>query len=681
MKKQSRLWAAVWGSVHDVPMLFVTLAVLIPLVILSMPSMKAYAWLRLWIVAVLVLVTVIDTVRGMIEDIKHGHVGLDVLAVVAILSTLAVGEFWASWTVVLMVYSGAAIEAYAQSSAERNLTVLLSAAPRVAHLVIGADKEGFGGTLRDIAADDVKIMDTVLIKPGETVPVDGVVLSKSATVDLSMINGEPLPQTILNAQRIPSGAVNGSQSFTLRATAAAADSQYQRILTLIKSAQDSRPRTVRTADLLAVPFTVIAFAIAGIAWFISGTPLRFAQVLVLATPCPLLIAAPVAYLGGTSRLAASGVLIKGQEILEQLTRVKRVFFDKTGTLTVKQPQVVRVERSASEDARHWDFVSDDMLVSAAGIVESYSIHILAQGIARAGKKARAKVSDEQRAQFDVDDVSHVVERSGLGITAEVAGHIMKVGRFAFVDDDEPGEGFTKPHAFSSAAMRRGVLPDSAKTQAEAAQASDFFGELESSSMAAYISLDGDVVARFILRDVPRENAAETVAQLKSMGIEHVAMLTGDTQDSAYRIASEVGISQEDVYSKLLPENKQRILHNIRKKTGDITMMAGDGVNDAPVLAAADIGVAITDGSSSAASETAHMVIMNDDISRIPRAIRIAHRTRRVMFESVLLGLGLAIIGMIVAAFGVIPAVVGAFGQEAIDVISILWALNAVRDTK
>ena len=328
----------VWQSMKDVPMLFVTLAVLLVLVILSE---KGFEDARVWVVAGLVLVTVIDTLIGMIADIKEGHVGLDVLAVVAIISTLAVGEFWASWTVVLMIYSGSVIEAYAQSSAEHNLTALLSAAPQTAH-VLGAND-----ALCDVPVSEVQVMDLLLVKPGETVPVDGVVMSERAVVNLGMINGEPLPQTVLNAQRVPSGAVNDSESFTLRAIAAAKDSQYQRILSLVKQAQESRPRSVRTADLLAVPFTVIAFFLAGLAWFLSGDPVRFTQVLVLATPCPLLIAAPVAYLGGTSRLAAAGVLIKGQEVLEQLTRVGSVFFDKTGTLTVKQPQVVRIERFTS----------------------------------------------------------------------------------------------------------------------------------------------------------------------------------------------------------------------------------------------------------------------------------------------------------------------------------------------
>ncbi|WP_026181787.1 heavy metal translocating P-type ATPase [Alloscardovia criceti] len=689
-RMKNAVWRNIWESAKNVPMLFVTIGVFILLVILSLPALSAFAAWRLWIVVALVIVTVGDTLIGMIEDIKNGHVGLDVLAVVAIISALAVGEYWASWTVVLMIYSGSVIEAYAQSSAKHNLTMLMKSAPSIAHRFAGGNAEG--SDIEDVDVSEVQVMDLLLVKPGETVPVDGVVMSDRAVVNLSMINGEPLPQTVRNAQRVPSGAINDSESFTLRATAAAADSQYQRILSLVEAAQNSRPASVRTADLLAVPFTVVAFTLAGIAWFLSGNPVRFAEVLVLATPCPLLIAAPVAYLGGTSRLAASGVLVKGQEIIEQLTKVTQIFFDKTGTLTVKQPQVVRVERAHDERANLWNHISDDMLLSAVGVVESYSIHILAQGIASAGKKARDRVTDEQLAQFDVDDVSQVVERSGMGVTAQVSGHTVKVGRFAFVLGEAPNQGFKKSNSSAPArkyvlqaneqkAPVRGTLPDVAKQREDAITSHDIFSDLEPASMAAYVSIDGDVVGRIILRDVPRANAADTVKTLRDLGVTHISMLTGDSQDSAYRIAEQVGINQKDVYTKLLPENKQRILHNSRQNTHAITMMVGDGVNDAPVLASADIGVAITDGSSTAASETAHMVIMNDDVSLIPKSILIARRTQNVMYQAVIIGLALATIGMIVASFGVIPAVLGAFGQEAIDVISIMWALNAVRDKK
>ncbi|WP_418969215.1 heavy metal translocating P-type ATPase [Alloscardovia omnicolens] len=694
---QSKL-KRVWQSMIEVPMLFVTLGVLVVLVFMSLPDMSAFAQYRIWIVAVLVLVTVVDTLIGMIADIKQGHVGLDVLAVVAIVSTLAVGEYWASWTVVLMIYSGSVIEAYAQGTAEHNLTALLSAAPHEAHRISRADHVNNATatadtTVHDVDASEIKIMDLLLIKPGETVPVDGVVMSERAVVNLSMINGEPLPQTVLNAQRVPSGAINDSDTFILRAIASAEDSQYQRILSLVKSAQESRPSSVRTADLLAVPFTVLAFFIAGISWFISGNPVRFTQVLVLATPCPLLIAAPVAYLGGTSRLAASGVLIKGQEILEQLTKVSDIFFDKTGTLTVKQPQVVNVERvhttestentEGTENTKETVALSDNLMVAVAGAVESYSIHILALGIASAGAKARAQLNAQERATLNIDAISHVSERSGYGVSALVDGHVVKVGRQAFVIDEKDSLGFSKSGRLPQHNTRPSALSAAMPHQRtkEKVSAQSAFPPLPADMMAAYVSIDGVLVGRIVLRDITRAHAANTMSRLRELGVKSISMLTGDNSESAHRIASEVGIASENVHSSLLPENKQRILNNSRQNASGSLMMVGDGVNDAPVLAAADIGVALTDGSSSAASQTAHMVIMNDNLSLIPQSIEIARRTRLVMLQSVFLGLGLALAGMIVAAFGVVPAVVGAFGQEAIDVVSIVWALNAVRDKK
>lgn len=372
-----------------------------------------------WLVIALVLIIVIDTVRGMIDDLRHGQVGVDVLAVVAILSTVAVAEYWASWAVTLMITSGEAIEEYAQAKAERSLTALMEAAPQTAHVVnlpgVGrgsaADKgdssDGFrrvGSASAAAAAhrfdtvpvEQVQLGDVLMVLPGETVPVDGELLSGTATLDLSNINGEPVPREVFAGARVMSGAVNGSTALTMRATQVAADSQYQRILELVASAQESRPAVVKTADRLAVPFTVLSLVIAGVAWAVSGVPTRFAQVLVLATPCPLLIAAPVAYIAGTGRLAAAGVLIKAQDVLENLGRVTQVFFDKTGTLTVKQPQVVRVEMLPGAAAQ----LDGDHVLMMAGVVESYSVHILSKGIAKAGTEAMARLrrpSRERRA--------------------------------------------------------------------------------------------------------------------------------------------------------------------------------------------------------------------------------------------------------------------------------------------
>lgn len=832
-----------WRLCKQVPLLPITILAAIPLALLgewrpwgeaawvSHDLHAGFGWLSAfnpgvgqWIVIALVAYTIVVTVRGMIDDLRHGHVGVDLLAVVAIASTVAVQEYWAAWAVVLMISSGEAIEEFAQSKAESNLTALIDAAPRTAHVVAlpgvrghvhatGSEHtadvtvDGFravrmsdsaetdnqdgekhayvsespesdknGGEVRlymsdsgesdnqgdktrahmsdsgesdtkgasqtydaagerfeTVPVDQVRLGDVILVLPGETVPVDGELLSGVATLDLSNINGEPVPREVYAGARVMSGAVNGSTTLTMRATQLAQDSQYQKILELVSSAQESRPAVVKTADMLAVPFTVLSLAIAGIAWAVSGLPLRFAQVLVLATPCPLLIAAPVAYVAGTGRLAKAGILIKAQDVLENLGRVSHIFFDKTGTLTVKQPQVVRVEKPFGTSSPF----NEDHILMMAGVVESYSVHILSKGIAAAGRKAMndlyARYTSGQRlcAERDLPGhgrdypvVKNIVEDSGKGVSGEVNGHRVRVGRFAYVTADESGfmpvlhassERYVSDSPESDTLGVRDGMSDDAQSaaatpsvtpSAEASQttpvrkpetANSLFAPLAPDEMAAYVAIDGKLAARIVLRDVPRANTKRSLARLHELGIKELSMLTGDKAASARIIANEVGI--DDVQSELFPEDKVAAVKNatesthqnrsvpariMRRITGEsknrqVTMMVGDGVNDAPVLAVADIGMAMTDGTSTAASESAQVVIMNDDIASVPRAIAIARRTKNVMLQAVLIGLGLAIIGMVAAAFNLIPVVVGAFMQEVIDVVSILWALTVLFD--
>ena len=798
-----------WRLCKQVPLLPITILSAIPLALLgewrpwgeaawvSHDLHAGFGWLNAfnpgvgqWIVIVLVAYTIVVTVRGMIDDLRNGHVGVDLLAVVAIASTVAVQEYWAAWAVVLMISSGEAIEEFAQSKAESNLTALIDAAPRTAHVVAlpgvrghvhatGSEHtadvtaDGFravrmsdsaetdnqdggkhdyvsespesdtkdasqtydaaGERFETVPVDQVRLGDVILVLPGETVPVDGELLSGVATLDLSNINGEPVPREVYAGARVMSGAVNGSTTLTMRATQLAQDSQYQKILELVSSAQESRPAVVKTADMLAVPFTVLSLAIAGIAWAVSGLPLRFAQVLVLATPCPLLIAAPVAYVAGTGRLAKAGILIKAQDVLENLGRVSHIFFDKTGTLTVKQPQVVRVEKPFETSSP----LNEDHILMMAGVVESYSVHILSKGIAAAGRKAMgdlyARYTSGQRlcAERDLPGhgrdypvVKNIVEDSGKGVSGEVNGHRVRVGRFAYVTADEAGfmpvlhasgERYVSDSPKSDTlGVRDGMSDDAQSTvvapsitsYAEASQttpvrksetANSLFAPLAPDEMAAYVAIDGKLAARIVLRDVPRANAKRSLARLHELGIKELSMLTGDKAASARIIANEVGI--DDVQSELFPEDKVaavknatesthqnqsmsvRIMRRIagESKNRQVTMMVGDGVNDAPVLAVADIGMAMTDGTSTAASESAQVVIMNDDIASVPRAIAIARRTKNVMLQAVLVGLSLAIIGMVAAAFNLIPVVVGAFMQEVIDVVSILWALTVLFD--
>ena len=684
------------------------------------------------IIAILVLYTSLVSLRNMIKNLLRGTLGIDLLAFVALLATLFIGEFWASYLIVVMVWTGEAIEDFAHMKAQRNLSLLVSAAPKTAHLMTlpgiehgmnhnqandesyeppclsenqckpsscvlcqhaefrkvdaanskqsnsseqncesncennnlqncnckrnncpflqaSADGEITSNLQRYAtgAVDDLKVGNIIIVLPGETVPVDGELLSGSAILDTSAINGESVPREVYAGGAVLSGCVNGGVVLIMRVTKLSKNSQYQKIMQLVESARSSKAAVVRFADMLSVPFTVLSFAIAGLAWGFSGDALRFAQVLVLATPCPLLIAVPVACMAGTGRLAKLGIVVKSQDVLEQLSRVTDVFFDKTGTLTVKQPQVARVDVVDSMQKA-------DRIVMLAGVLETYSQHILAGGIAKAGAKLWENAHPSSVPQLpsvrEYPVVHSVKETAGQGIQGVVDGILVRVGRHKYVTEQNTNQTIGK--------------------------------SLAADEMATYVSFDGVLVGRIVLKDVPRDNAKSTIASLRALGVRTIAMLTGDGLQAATTIGKSVGI--DSVHADLLPQDKLAYVkkHNYNaaknKKDSTVTMMVGDGVNDAPVLAAADIGVAVTDGTDTAASECAQVVIMNNNIAAVASAISVAKHTKHVMIQSVLLGIGLAIISMILAAFGFIPAVLGAMMQEVIDVISITWALTALR---
>ncbi|MDO4913578.1 MAG: heavy metal translocating P-type ATPase [Bifidobacteriaceae bacterium] len=654
-------------------MLFITIVSIIPIILLW--SYEVYG-ISIGVIIILLLATytVITTTIGMVEALRNGQVGVDLLAVVAIISTVAVHEYWASWAIVLMIASGEAIENYAQSKAESNLIKLVQSAPQTAHIVSESDIANLNQTLemtdfKTVDVAQVQKNDVLVVLPGEIVPVDGVLLSASAVVNNSAINGESLPVEVLSGKALLSGAVNGSTVFCMKATSVAKDSQYQRIIALVDTARNSRAPIVKTADIMALPFTVLSFAIAGIAWAVTGVPLRFAQVLVLATPCPLLISAPVACMAGTGRLARSGIIIKSQEILEELSRVTHVFFDKTGTLTKAKPEVIRVDLPEGETTQY----SKNEILIYAGMLESYCVHILANGISSAAFAVlkslqqemsnnnteidgRDALSNQVSAEFKsiVQDfasvqVEQVKENSGDGVSGIINGHAIRVGRFAYATANEFG--FQTVNKVTR------------------------FQELQADEMSAYVSIDGVLCGRIVLRDMPRKESSNTVEQLHALGIEQITMLTGDKKKSALTIAQQVGI--DDVRYGLFPEDKVKAVQEVADS--GVSMMVGDGVNDAPVLASANIGVAMTSGETTASSQTAQVVIMNDDISNVANAVIIARNTQRVLMQSIALGLGSAVICMLLAAFNFIPVVVGAFIQEIIDIVSILWALTAMRE--
>ncbi|WP_349428306.1 heavy metal translocating P-type ATPase [Microbacterium sp. LWS13-1.2] len=581
------------------------------------------AQLARWTAVAWVGAVVIWTLVGMVRDVLKGHVGLDILAVVAMVATLAVDEYIASLIIVLMLSGGEALEDFAQRRAKRDLTALLDRSPRIAHIVErAADASPRQGEVVDVAVDDVAVGDILLVRPAEIVPVDGVLLSEDGAFDESSLTGESLPVSKTAGDEVLSGAINGTRIVRIRAARGSADSQYQQIVALVRSAQESRAPVVRLADRFAIPFTAVSLVLAATAWALSGDPTRFAEVLVLATPCPLLIAAPVAFLGGLSRSAKAGVIMKGGAVIEQLARVRSAAFDKTGTLTRGKPTLVAV--------RAVDGFTADELLRLSASAEQYSTHVLADGI-------RQSAAERGLDLVAAEDASEVATN---GVTARMHGRTIVVGKPAYVSS---------------------IAPDTHRTVLAPGQA------------AAYVAVDGRYAGAIVLADEPRPESRAVISWLRSNGVERITILTGDAHTTAQSIGEAVGI--DEIHAELLPGEKVRLAAEL--SPGPV-MMVGDGVNDAPVLAAADIGIAMGAKGATAAGDAADVVILVDSVAKVVDAISIARHTLRVALTSIWIGIGLSIGLMIVAMTGVIPAVAGALIQELVDLATILYALRALR---
>ncbi len=555
---------------------------------------------------------VLWTAIGMVKDMLAGNFGLDILAVVAMVATLAVGEYGASIIIVLMLSGGEALEDYAAGRATRELTSLLENAPQTAHLVNPET-----GETEDVPATQVQVGDELVVRPGELVPVDCELLSARGSFDESSLTGEPLPQTRVTGQEVPSGAVNGSELVRVRALRVTADSQYQQIIQLVREAEKSQSPIVRLADRFAVPFTIIALAIGGIAWAVSGDPVRFAQVLVLATPCPLLIAAPVAFMGGLSFSAKNGIIFKGGAILEQLAEVKSAGFDKTGTITSGRPLLDRLVPAPG--------ISDHELLTVAAAAEQNSVHVLAGSIVEAA------------AGQSLPAVTEASEVPGRGVEALVDGATVRVGKASFVASDVDAL------------------------------------ELEAGEVAVYVGVDGTYIGGIVLKDEVRPEASQVIAYLREDGVETIEMITGDAQATADAVARQAGVTQ--VLAGVKPQEKVAAVAALAPKP---SLMVGDGVNDAPALAAANVGIAMGARGATAAGEAADAVITQDSLSKIGDARAISRHTVRVALTAIWIGIILSVGLMLVATTGVIPAVVGALTQELVDLATILYALRALR---
>ncbi|WP_454699885.1 heavy metal translocating P-type ATPase [Arthrobacter humicola] len=589
---------------------------------------------------------------GMIRRLRSGHWGIDILAVTAIVSTVLVGEFIASMIIVLMMAGGTALEDYAAGRAKSELSALLARVPQTAHrertggagngttpigtsngtdpnssrngtALSGTTSNGAteNGAHEDVAAADVLVGDILLVKPGEVVPLDGELLSDAGTFDESSLTGESMPVERTAGEGIMSGSVNGEAAVRIRVTAVMEDSQYSRILALVKEASESRAPMVRLADRYAIPFTALAYALGAIAWIVSGSPTRFAEVLVVATPCPLLIAAPVAFLGGMSQAAKSGIIVKYAGVLEQLGRVRTAAFDKTGTLTYGRPSLVAVVTANS--------MGQDELLRLAGSAEQYSSHVLAASVMEAATSRDLRF----------ETASEAMEHATHGVRAVFDGLEVVVGKPSFVAEFAPG-----------------VVE----------------ADLASGQLAIYVGIGGVYVGALVMSDPLRAEARRTLAELSALGVTETVMLTGDALATARHIAAEAGLT--DVRAECLPPDKVEAVRSLKRRP---VMMVGDGVNDAPVLAVADVGIAMGARGSTAAGESADVVIILDDLSKAAHAVRIGQRTVRVAMESIWIGIVLSVGLMVAAAAGYVPAIAGALSQELVDLATILNALRAL----
>ncbi|GGD40162.1 cobalt ABC transporter ATP-binding protein [Microbacterium faecale] len=576
------------------------------------------AEMALGVTAYLVLgIVIVITAIDMFKDLMRGHWGLDILAVIAMIATLAVQEYVAGLIIALMLTGGEALEDLAARRASRELDQLLNRAPAFAGRI-----HPVTGEVERIAIEEVKVGDELLVRSSEILPVDGVLLSDHATIDESSVTGEPIPVNYHAGDPLLSGTVNSTTSFTMRAQKVAADSNYASIVRLVEEAVDSRAPMVRLADRYAVPFTIVSLLIAGFAWFLSGDPVRFAEVLVVATPCPLLIATPVAFMGGMSSAAKLNVIIKDGGVLEVLARVRAVAFDKTGTLTEGKADVVEIHPAAR---------TVDETLQLAAAAEQYSVHVFADPI----------VASARTQQLELPEVVTADEVATNGVLASLAdGTSVRVGKPSFIEE------VTGP-------IDRPVL--------------------SAGETAVYVSVGDELAGVIILSDPIREQSAETVSRLRRAGVAEIAMVTGDITSTAESVAHAVDI--QTVHAETTPQTKVRIVQAMRPRP---VLMVGDGINDAPVLAAADVGVAMAGRGATVASESAAAVITSNDIARVADVAYVSRRTVQIALQSIWMGIIISVGLMLVAAFGYLPAVVGALLQEIVDLVAILSALRALR---
>jgi heavy metal translocating P-type ATPase len=610
ISKQGKAWAFVQSN--PVPLLALAglLAGLLLLFGLHLPVPARWVWLATLILGGAPLVW--RTGRGMLQ----GKFASDVVAMLAVVTAIIMDQAFAGVIIVLMQSGGEGLENYCLRRASSSLDLLMARAPQTAQR-----REEAG--LKEVDVTEVRPGDTLVVRPGDLIPVDGALLSDRADVDESALTGEPVPRAKHPEDSLLSGSVNTGSAFEMRAEKVSADSQYSKIVQLVRQAQEEKPPLQRLADKYAVWFTPLTLAMCGIGWWWTGEPQTILAVLVVATPCPLILAVPVAIISAINRAASLGIIVKGGTALEQIATAQAFVFDKTGTLTQGTPVVEKVIP--------FNGAAPQELLYTAGSVEQLSAHPLGQTLAAAAR-AEGKVLTMPTGFLEV---------AGRGVEADVDGQHVLVGSPRFLQERVGGSGPPQD-------SREG-------------------------SLEAYVAIAGKPAGVIRLNDKLRPGVEEMLRRLKGLGVQHTVMLTGDNAANAKAIGAEAGI--DEIKAQLLPEDKVTALKALKAQYEPI-IMVGDGINDAPALATATVGIAMGAHGTGISAEAAGIVLLVDDVTKVADAMEIGKRMVRIAKQSICVGLGLSLACMVVATLGKIPPVTGALLQEVIDVAVILNALRA-----
>lgn len=565
------------------------------------------------IVWLAILVTMIKT-REMVRGLRQGNFGIDILAIIAIAACLITQEFWAAYIIILMLSSGETLEKLADRRARHELSALIKRRPQSAHLVID-------DTISNVPLAKIKLGDRLLVKENEVIPVDGVLASSHATMDESSLTGESMPVDKSTGDKIISGTICQTNKIYITATSTAANSYYSQIIHLVEEAEARPSHFVNLANRYAVPFTIASLIIASLAWYMSNDFNRFAEVLVVASPCPLILAAPIAFVSGMSRCSKRGIIVKGGDTLEQIARADVFAFDKTGTITTDRVQIDHIDSTRG--------YTPQMIVAIVAAVEANSTHVLASSVINYANTHNIRPAPAHS----------IRESTGGGVFATIDHRRIVAGNQAFLESNKITGIPTNLHNQTS------VL----------------------------VAVNGKYIGAIYFTDTVRRGSKSSISRLRHLGVHDVIMLTGDRQQTAERIGHAVGIDK--IYSQLSPTDKVKIIDNYRQN-GRRVAMIGDGINDAPVLATANVGVAMGVMGSTVAGETADAIITSSYISRIAELRFISKRTMTIAKQSVVAGIIICLSLEVVALFGFIPAIAGAFLQEVIDVLTMLNALRA-----